>query len=490
MTGLLDQARYVLEMARKSAAGDRLDEALADAEQRLDEPLRVAVAGRMKAGKSTLVNAMVGELIAPTDARECTRVVTWYRDGVTYRVEGVSVDGDRAPLRFDRDGGALAIELGQRLPEELACIEVTWPTSRLREMTLVDTPGIDSLTAGVAERTEEFLTGHADRPTPTDAVLYLLRHVHAGDVRFLEAFHDDQMAAANPVNSIGVLSRADEVGAARPDAMKSANRIAGRWRADRRLNSLVQTVVPVAGLLAEAASTLRHAEYEALRMLAGADPALVEELLVTADRFATSSAPVGVVDSERQVLLDRFGLYGCRLALGLLQTGVCENVSSLADRLMAASGMPRLRAEITDRFSQRRDVLKARHALFAARHAATALGDTQLEREIERVLDGAHEFAEMRVLNALRRGDITFDERRTASAESLLGVDGLQLAERAGLSADAPLDEVRPALVEQLSTWQNQAEHPLATPDTSAAARVLTRTCEGLLAALSVPEPG
>ena len=49
--------------------------------RRLDEPLRVAIAGKVKAGKSTLLNALVGEQVAPTDAGECTRVVTWYRDG-------------------------------------------------------------------------------------------------------------------------------------------------------------------------------------------------------------------------------------------------------------------------------------------------------------------------------------------------------------------------------------------------------------------------
>ena len=37
---------------------------------RLDEPLRVAIAGKVKAGKSTLLNALVGELLAPTDTGE------------------------------------------------------------------------------------------------------------------------------------------------------------------------------------------------------------------------------------------------------------------------------------------------------------------------------------------------------------------------------------------------------------------------------------
>ena len=65
---------------------------------RLDEPLRVAIAGKVKAGKSTLLNALVGEQVAPTDAGECTRVVTWYRDGPSPRILLQPKDGaaDRA----------------------------------------------------------------------------------------------------------------------------------------------------------------------------------------------------------------------------------------------------------------------------------------------------------------------------------------------------------------------------------------------------------
>ena len=42
--------------------------------QRLAEPLRIAIAGMVKAGKSTLLNAIMGEEIAPTDTGECTRM--------------------------------------------------------------------------------------------------------------------------------------------------------------------------------------------------------------------------------------------------------------------------------------------------------------------------------------------------------------------------------------------------------------------------------
>ena len=485
MNSLLDQVRVVLRAAEHVAADHPVADVVRGAFRRLDEPLRVAVAGRIKAGKSTLVNAMVGEQVAPTDARECTRVVTWYRDGVTYRIEGVSVDGDRSPLRFGRDRGALEIDLGGKLPEQLSCIEVTWPSRRLREMTLVDTPGIDSLTDAVSRGTEQFLTGDLDRPTPTDAVLYLLRHVHSGDIRFLEAFHGETMSAANPVNSIGVLSRADEIGAARADALDSAERIAARWRADVRLGRLVQTVVPVAGLLAEAASTLRQAEFDSLVTLAGADQPLVDELLVSVDRFGTWDAHVGVVDIERRALLERLGIYGCRLAIDSIRCGESPSATALTDRLLVASGLPRLRSEIEARLARRQELLKARHALAIARMTALELNDRNLASDVERVLDGAHEFAELRVLNALRNGSLQLPDAQANAARRLLGDNGMEAAERAGVGSDAGATEISAALTDQLAMWQRQAEHPLATPSVSAAARTLSRTCEGLLAAMS-----
>src|SRR5690242_12571936 len=55
----------------------------------LSEPLCVAVAGRVSAGKSTLVNALLGRRIAATGAGETTRVTATYRHGTPERVEAL-----------------------------------------------------------------------------------------------------------------------------------------------------------------------------------------------------------------------------------------------------------------------------------------------------------------------------------------------------------------------------------------------------------------
>src|SRR6476661_2968059 len=89
------------------AATDRLEEGA----RRLHEPLRIALAGAVKAGKSTLLNALVGQDIAPTDATECTRVVTWYRHGATPNVTARYGGGRLMNVPVRRRGG-LTFDLG------------------------------------------------------------------------------------------------------------------------------------------------------------------------------------------------------------------------------------------------------------------------------------------------------------------------------------------------------------------------------------------
>ncbi len=286
---------------------------------RLAGPLRVAIAGKVKAGKSTLLNALVGEELAPTDAGECTRVPWWFRDGLTYRVTLRPRVGSPEAARFTRTDGALEVDLGDLDAGDLDSIDVEWPSRALRALTLIDTPGIASATPALTHAAERFFSPDDERAGPADAVIYLMRHLHAADVGFLESFADDAFAGSTPVNTIAVLSRADELGVGRLDAMESAARVAGRYRQDRRLARLCQTVVPVAGLLAQAAVTMREDEYRLFRRLAELPDAELEELLLSVDRFSQRPGPAPAAD--RVTLLRRFGIFGTRTAVQIIRGG-------------------------------------------------------------------------------------------------------------------------------------------------------------------------
>jgi hypothetical protein len=456
---------------------------LSDQIDRLDEPLRVAIAGKVKAGKSTLLNALVGEQIAPTDAGECTRVVTWYRDAASPRVTLVPREGAPRQLPLTRISGRLELGLRGSAPEDVERLLVDWPSRSLQTTTLIDTPGIASMSAHVSTRSLALLAPD-DQPSDADAVIYLMRHLHATDVRFLESFYDQLGAPAAVVNTVAVLSRADEIGAGRLDAMVSARHVARRYRTEPKIRRLCQTVVAVTGLLAETARTLRQAEFAALSELAQSPRSELDSLLLSADRFIAAQAHPALSAQTRSALVERFGLFGLRLATTLIRQGYREP-ARLAEELVRRSGLDELRSVLATQFTERRDVLKARSALLLVDRIVREQPRPeahQLAGEVERILAGAHEFRELRLLAELRAPDVVLPSEVRCEAERLLGAHGTTTPNRVGLAPDADPEQLRKAVLAALARWQRRAENPLSDRAASDRARVVVRSCEGMLA--------
>jgi Dynamin family len=481
---LVDDTRAALGHALELYRGSDAEPGLRRILDRLDEPLRVAVAGRVKSGKSTLLNALVGERLAPTDAGECTRIVTWFTDGHTYRVDIHPFDGPPRQARFTRDDGVLEIDLGGLSPDQVDELVVTWPSRALRRSTLIDTPGIGSLSQSLSRRTWELLTVD-DEEAPADAVLYLMKHLHSNDVEFLRAFHDTEVSRPNPINAIGVLSRADEIGVGRLESMASARRIAARLSRDPKVRRLVQTVLPVAGLLAETATTLTETEVGHLRRVSELAPAEVEQLLLSADRFLEGRPELGVTSTDRQRLLDRFGIFGIRLTSTLLRQKVAETATDLARELKGRSGLDDLQEVLRSLFFQRREVLKCRSALLALSSLVQTRpvnGAQRLSSEVEQVIASAHPFNELRVLSAVRAGWVSGKPEVVAELERVIGGAGAAAQLRLGLDPDADDGAVHTAAVDALRRWQRRAENPITGYELSVASRVAVRSCEGILA--------
>ncbi|MDT7745913.1 MAG: hypothetical protein QOE59_4991, partial [Actinomycetota bacterium] len=131
-TGVVPAVGRLLAEATRVYAGGPAEPVLRAVTSRMREPLRVAIAGRVKAGKSTLLNALVGQELAATDAGECTRLVTWYVDGVAYRVDVHPRSGPPRQLPFRQRHGSLEIDLGALPAERVDRLVVTWPSPMLR----------------------------------------------------------------------------------------------------------------------------------------------------------------------------------------------------------------------------------------------------------------------------------------------------------------------------------------------------------------------
>jgi hypothetical protein len=152
------------------------------------------------------------------------------------------------------------------------------------------------------------------------------------------------------------------------------------------------------------------------------------------------------------------------------------------------SGIGALQSVLHAQFTVRSRVLKARMGLAVLRRVLDTGGchdSAQLRSRLEAVEANAHEFVEVRTLNALRTGEIDAPAGSFEELERLLGGSGHNHASRLGQPDDASPEVLVAAANSALARWQRRAEHPLSSRTDRSTARVATRTLEGILADLA-----
>jgi hypothetical protein len=452
--------------------------------RQLNQPIRIALAGTLKAGKSTLVNALVGEDVAPTDATEATRIVTRFHHGPTPKVTANHRGGRRSNVPIIRDGG-LSFDFGSLDPDDVLDLDVEWPAAELIDATIIDTPGTSSLNSDVSGRTLRLLVPDDGVPR-VDAVVFLLRTLNAADIALLKQIGELVGGSAGALGVIGVASRADEIGAGRIDAMLSAADVAKRFTAEMDKTGICQAVVPVSGLLALTARTLRQSEFVALEKLAAVEPAELAKAMLSADRFAREDSSLPVDAATRAQLLDRFGMFGIRISIAVLRSGVGDSVA-LADELLERSGLVALRDVIDQQFGQRSDLLKSHTALLSLRRFVEVNpipAAPYIIADIDPLLADTHAFEELRLLSQMHSRPTTFTDDEVASLRRIIGGSGTDAASRLGLTPDAPYDGPRAAFA-AAQRWRRRADHPLNDPFTTRACRAAVRSAEALVAQYS-----
>jgi Dynamin family len=455
-------------------------------QRHLREPLSIAVVGRVKAGKSTLVNALVGTRIAPTAATECTQVVTWYRYGTNSRAELVLRDGARHEVALIE--GSLPTQIGMPL-EQVDHMEVELPQGALKRVTLVDTPGLESLTSERGEATREAVLGErASRSTAgqVDALLFVFRDVeHQDEILFLQAFKEST-GDATAVNVIGVLSHADLFGGGPfddEDPIEAATERSRRLADDHAAE--LADVVPVAGLIGETGRTggLTEEHAATLARLAALDRQRLRLSMATLSRRTTSEGKrpkphheLGVSDARMTSLLQRLGPYGVLHGREIAR----EGASALYRWLDERSGTKRLEQVLADRFSRRAEILKAGKALAALERLVDGESlSSATRRRLADTLEGVlleptlHCIRELRAAERLRRDSHGKDELLRL-LDSFL--DGAPVRDILELPPTADAAEVEEAAVKKAEWAQGLAATAAPDLNLQKAAHVLSRS--------------
>lgn len=149
-------------LAREASATAVAREAAALAERVAEGRFYVAVVGQFKRGKSTLINALVGDALLPAGVIPVTAVVTVVRHGPERAARIRAVDGAWREVALGQLGEYVSEEANPENVKGVAGVEVFAPSTLLASgMCLVDTPGLGSVFTGGTEATRAFVP-HVD----------------------------------------------------------------------------------------------------------------------------------------------------------------------------------------------------------------------------------------------------------------------------------------------------------------------------------------
>jgi predicted GTPase len=193
----------------------------------VSQPCIVAVVGQVKVGKSSFINAFLGDDLAKVGTTETTATINYFRYS----------EGDLAPDRtvccFFHDGQSSYVDRAfldslqgndietLRRSQEIDHLEYYLRNHDLERIVLVDTPGtnaaVDEHQNAVAEfmRLDKQLRDRHDKETKeladtADAVIYLIGAVAGStDQKFLEEFHELTKGRSEAFNAVGVMSKID-----------------------------------------------------------------------------------------------------------------------------------------------------------------------------------------------------------------------------------------------------------------------------------------
>ncbi|MCA9532187.1 MAG: dynamin family protein [Myxococcales bacterium] len=192
----------VARFAEKQGLGD-VARAARGLRDELDRPLLLAVLGEFNAGKSTLINAIIGAEVAPMGIVPTTATLNVLRGGAARRVRLVRVDGSTREGGYDALRDLLADAAAA--DETVDHVEIVLPSEDLERVWIMDAPGTNAL-----DPAHEKLAREAARRA--DAVLWVFDASQAGkktEASFYAAFRGSGRKVIPVLNKRDRLSEED-----------------------------------------------------------------------------------------------------------------------------------------------------------------------------------------------------------------------------------------------------------------------------------------
>lgn len=218
----------LLKVHQHFAQTPELSEWLAEAGklvETLDRPLLVTVMGEFNSGKSTFVNALLGEEVAPMGITPTTATINILRYGRERAGRVLYRDGKSRNVAWEKVPQLLR-GLDSAEASRIRLVEVLFPLEVLLRVNVVDTPGLNSILPEHEQVAREFIA-------QADAVIWLFTVDQAGKHTERDALLSIRNAGKkilgvlNKIDRLGPLSLSEETAVQRSTAADAAPKSAG-----------------------------------------------------------------------------------------------------------------------------------------------------------------------------------------------------------------------------------------------------------------------
>ncbi|MBI6030034.1 dynamin family protein [Clostridium perfringens] len=199
---------------------------------KINNPLKVVFMGEVKAGKSTIINSIVGEALSYVDVVEATAAIIEISHG--FRDEAIIETYEENNIVGSIDEINCILEENKNNEDffsSIKVIKIKKNMDSLNKINIVDTPGLETITFVNEERTKNYIQ-------ESDVVIWVLNSNHLGQIDVNEKI-EEVYDLGKPI--ICIANRIDEIDGSTEDVIEYI---------DDEMGYMFEKIIPMSGKLA------------------------------------------------------------------------------------------------------------------------------------------------------------------------------------------------------------------------------------------------